>query len=136
MINALAKSGVMFKDRQELLEKQLDAIYKVSSVLSKSLDLEQTLDEVLTILHHDMGLGNGLVTISDADNTEVKVGAIHADSQWLTKEANSVRYRRGEGIVGRIFASGADVVLGRVASEPAFLHKLLFRNEFFFLAIL
>lgn len=124
VIKAVAKSGVLFKSRQDLLEKQLDAIYKVSCVLGKSLDLGQTLDEVLTILDEDMGLGNGIVTISDADHCELKVSAIHSDEQWLAKEINSIRYRSGEGIVGRIFASGSDVVLGRVANEPAFLHKL------------
>jgi Nif-specific regulatory protein len=124
VINAVAKSGMLFKNRQDVLEKQLDAIYKVSCVLGKSFDLDKTLAEVLTILHQDMGLGNGIVTISDAEHSEVKVSAIHVNEEWLAKEACGVRYRSGEGVVGRIFASGADVVLGRVANEPEFLHKL------------
>jgi len=122
--NAIAQTGVLFKNRQDLLERQLEAIYKVSYVLGKSLELDKALDEVLNILHDELGLGSGIVTISDADRSGVKVTAIHTDQEWLIKEANSVRYRSGEGIVGKIFASGSDVVLARVSSEPAFLHKL------------
>ena len=112
------------QSRQNLLEKELDAIFKVSTVLVKSLELEETLAEVLKIFHEDMGLSHGIVTISDSEQTEVKLCAIHCDEQWLKKEASRVRYRSGEGVVGHILASGADIVLGCISSEPAFLNKL------------
>ncbi len=37
--------------RQDLLETQLSALFEVSSVLSRSLDLNQTLHAVLEVLH-------------------------------------------------------------------------------------
>lgn len=125
-MNSIGKyeTNAFFNSHQDLLEKELEAIYKVSRVLGKSLDLERTLSEVLSILYNEMGLAHGIVTISDMDQTEVKISAIHGDEEWLKKEANGIRYRSGEGVVGRILASGADIVLGRVSSEPSFLHKL------------
>ncbi len=116
--------SVSSTDKQTLMEKQLDAIYKVSHVLGQSLDLQQTLDEVLKILEEDMGLTRGIVTISDEDQTAVKVSAVHVDKSWLQQEMNSVRYRSGEGILGRILASGSDIVRLSVSSDPNFLHKL------------
>lgn len=110
--------------RRDILERQLDAIYKVSTVLGKSLDLNQTLSEVLQILNDDMGLSRGIVSISDKDHSEVKVSAVQGDIDWLKKQANGVMYRSGEGIIGRILASGESIVLGRISAEPNFMHKM------------
>ena len=73
-----------------MLEKELDAIYKVSRILGKSFDLNKTLSEVLQILNDVMGLTRGIVSISDKDNTEVKVTAVQGDVDWLKKQANGV----------------------------------------------
>lgn len=112
------------KSRQELLESELSAIYKVSRILGNSLNLEETLSEVLKVLDEDMGLMSGIVTVSDEFQEEVKVCAIRGDEAWLQKQSRSTKYKSGEGIIGRILASGEDIVLGRVSSEPNFLHKL------------
>ncbi|MCG8311766.1 MAG: nif-specific transcriptional activator NifA [Pseudomonadales bacterium] len=110
--------------RRDMLERELDAIYKVSKVLGKSFDLNKTMSEVLQILNDDMGLSRGIVSISDKDNSEVKVSAVQGDIDWLKKQASGVMYKSGEGIIGRILASGESIVLGRISSEPNFTHKM------------
>ncbi len=120
----VASSTLPFTSRQDLLERELGAIYRVSRILGRSLNLDQTLEEVLKVLDEEMGLMRGIVSISDAESSEVKVCAIHGDEDWLKKQINVVKYRSGEGIIGRILASGENIVLGQVSSEPVFLHKL------------
>lgn len=120
----LATNRSPLTNRQDLLERELSAIYQVSRVLGRSLDLDQTLAEVLKVLDSEMGLLNGLVTITDVDANELKVSAIHCEGDTLRKQLQGIKYRSGEGIIGRILASGQNIVLGRVSSEPAFLHKL------------
>lgn len=134
--NSKYESSSVGQSRKNFLEKEIDAIYQVSRVLGKSLDLELTLLEVLEILHNEMGLTHGIVTIPDADQKVVRISAIHCDEQWLKKEANLVRYRSGEGVIGHIFATGADIVLGRIGSEPSFLNKLdIYDNNLPFIGV-
>jgi len=111
-------------NRHHLLEKELAAMFKVSRLVGRSQDLNTLLAEVLKILDEDMMLTRGLVTIADMDRSETRVRALHGDEDRLGHSSKNIRYRRGEGIIGRILASGSDIVLGRVSSEPNFLHKL------------
>ncbi len=108
----------------ELLELQFNVLYRVSRVLTKSLDMEEMLKELLEILHNEAGLLHGLVTLSDPENSQLKVRAIHVNSDSVRKSSNAVRYREGEGIVGRILQIGESIVLGQILSEPRFLDKL------------
>ena len=115
---------VSFDSSNNLIEKQLKAIYQVSSVLGKSLELKKTLAEVLQILNDRLGLSRGLILIADEDKQLLKVGAVQGDEEWMLKQTRGASYKIGEGILGRILASGESIVLGRVSAEPNFLHKL------------
>ncbi|MCG8535332.1 MAG: nif-specific transcriptional activator NifA [Pseudomonadales bacterium] len=118
------ESTKLVTSRRDFLEQELDTIYKVSKVLGKSLELNTTLSEVLQVLNDSMGLTRGIVSISDKENTEVKVSAVQGDLDWIKKQASGVQYKSGEGIIGRILASGEDIVLGRISAEPNFIHKM------------
>jgi Nif-specific regulatory protein len=59
------------------LEAQLGALYEVSSVLSRSLNLRETLSEVLTVLHERNRLHYGMVSLMEAETGELLVRALH-----------------------------------------------------------
>ncbi|NCC40857.1 MAG: nif-specific transcriptional activator NifA [Gammaproteobacteria bacterium] len=103
------------------LESQLAALFEVSSVLSRSLDLRQTLREVLDVLHERGRLRCGLVSLLDSDSGELLVSALH---QRDAPPFESVTYRPGEGVIGRILEQNAPWVLSRVGDEPRFLGRL------------
>ncbi len=123
-MNAYSLKEDIGTSRRNLIEKELDALYKVSRILGHSLDLGETLTQVLKVLDEEMALCHGIVTVSDPEQSEVRVSALHSEEDMLAKQSKGIRYRSGEGIIGRILASGTDIVLGRIASEPNFLHKL------------
>ncbi len=106
---------------EDLLEMQLAALFAVSSVLSRSLDLNQTLCEVLEVLHQGGRLSKGMVSLVDQDTGDLLVSALH-DGDVAPFE--SVRYQPGEGVIGRILAQNQPWVVARVADEPRFLGKL------------
>jgi Nif-specific regulatory protein len=112
--------GMDVADRQEVLESQLAALFEVSSVLSRSLMLSQTLTEVLEVLHQHGRLSKGMVTL-DGETGELLVSALHEDG---VAPFESVRYRPGEGVIGRILERNRPWVVPRVADEPHFLDKL------------
>lgn len=106
--------------RSSLLEAELEILYLVSQVLSRSLNLQETLAEVLKLLHDKGQLSYGMVSILDDDNSELQLIALHGHAVSSTKK---VRYRADEGVVGDIMQQAEPVVLRRIADEPKFLGR-------------
>jgi Nif-specific regulatory protein len=104
-----------------LFETELEALYRVSRVLSRSLNLRETLRAVLQVLHDFAGMQRGMVTLLDPDSGDLLVSVVQSDEP---AQVGSVRYRAGEGVVGAIIARGDTVVVRRIADEPRFLDRL------------
>jgi Nif-specific regulatory protein len=107
--------------RLALMEAQLATLFDVSSVLNRSLDLRDTLSEVLRTLHDHGGLANGIVSLVDEDSGDLLISAIHGND---LEPFSKVRYRPGEGVIGRILEQDAPWVLKRIGDEPSFLDRL------------
>lgn len=107
--------------RLDLLESQLAALFEVSCVLSRSLNLRETLREVLQVLHAREGWRHGLVSLLDEDRGELLVSALHGADQ---APFATVSYQPGEGIIGTILERNAPSILRRVRDEPRFLGRL------------
>ncbi len=105
----------------ELLEAQLNALYAVSRVLSRSLNFKQTLREVLKVLHELGGLAFGMVCLVDPDTGDLYVSAMHGDD---ARPFEKVRYRPGEGVVGTILMRDEPWILPKIGDEPRFLDRL------------
>ncbi|SEJ79645.1 Nif-specific regulatory protein [Pseudomonas linyingensis] len=122
--------------RPDLYDSQLQALARISRTLSRVQQIEDILAQILAVLHNDLGLLHGLVSISDSGHSALQVGAIHSDSEAVVSACESVRYRIGEGVIGNIFKHGNSVVLGRISSEPRFLDRLaLYDLELPFIAV-
>ncbi|MEW8014327.1 MAG: nif-specific transcriptional activator NifA [Candidatus Sedimenticola endophacoides] len=99
---------------------ELDGLYHVSQVLSRSLDLRQTLSEVLKVLDEQVDLRHGMISLLDEESGELMLTALHDGPVPLT----SVRYKSGEGVIGAILESGAPLVIRRISDEVRFLDRL------------
>lgn len=108
-------------DRQSFLEIELATLYRVSEVLSCSLDLRETTLGVLRVLHEQGSLSNGLLGLVDEETGDLLVSALGAGSD---RPVEAVRYQPEEGIVGSILATAEPVILKRVGDEPRFLDRL------------
>ncbi len=108
-------------DRGALIETELEILFAVSRVLSRSLDLAETLTEVLALLHDAGGYAHGFITLKDEATGELSVRAAYRD---IAGSPSTVRYKPGEGVIGLVATSGETVLLPRVADEPKFLHRL------------
>jgi Nif-specific regulatory protein len=107
--------------KYEQLSADLDTLFQVSQVLSRSLDLRETLAAVLRTLHENGGMERGMVTLADPDSGEQQVVAVHGAG---TLRVDDIRYQPGEGVVGLVLERGDSVVLKRIADEPRFRGKL------------
>jgi Nif-specific regulatory protein len=107
-------------ERQQLLQAELETLYQVSQVLSRSLDLKDTLNAVLKVLHDNAGLESGMVSLLEPETKGLLVTSVYG----LPLQANGVRYHPGEGIVGIIMREEKSVLLRCIANEPRFLGRL------------
>lgn len=105
----------------ELLQGQLNALYGVSRVLSRSLNLYETLREVLKVIHELGGFGHGMVCLVDQESGDLRVSALHGDD---VRPFETVLYSPGEGVVGTILMRDQPWVVPCPADEPRFLDRL------------
>ena len=99
---------------------EVDTLYRVSEILSRSLDYRQTLRDVLDVLA-TAGLTRGLVSVVDAESGDLAVTAVHGlDAAAFLP----VRYQSGEGVLGLALEEGETIVVENVGSDPRFLNRL------------
>ncbi|WP_239923539.1 nif-specific transcriptional activator NifA [Agaribacterium haliotis] len=121
--------------RASLLENETSALNKISQIVCHSDNIEKTFDEVLQVLHTVADLHYGLISISDAEHSAVQLTSIYTGDDNSIKPGR-VKYRSGEGIIGRILSHGNPIVLGRISSEPNFLDRLaIYDYELPFIAV-
>ncbi|GAB1257750.1 sigma-54-dependent Fis family transcriptional regulator [Aurantivibrio plasticivorans] len=129
-------TGFSVNSRGELIDRQFNALCHIAQILSRVTDIEETLKQILGIIHNEVGLLHGIVTLTDPEHSILQVGAIYCDSESVIKASNSIRYQSGEGVVGRILQHNQSIVLGRVSAEPRFLDKLsLYEMELPFIGV-
>ncbi len=120
-------------DLERVYEAQLDALYQVGQVLSRSLDLQETLQALLDVLDGHADLRNGVVALFDPDTERLWVSVVQGGDE---RAADDVSYERGEGIMGTVLASGEPMVVPRAADEPRFLGRLgVFEPELAFVGV-
>ena len=110
------------RDRREysIMEMELESLYLVSQILSRSLDFRETLHEVLKVLNDSNNLQYAMIALLDENSGDLLVTTLHASPTPF----DLVRYRPGEGIVGAIMCSGDSLVIERLAEESRFLNRL------------
>ncbi len=104
--------------------QQLAALHQISVVLSRSLELEQTLTAMLQSLYEHAQMAHGLVCLFDHNRSALFIQAMQGVDPEVVKDIKSVRYRIGEGILGTVMHQRQPVVVPRVADDPRFLDRL------------
>ena len=99
---------------------QMEALYNVSQVLSRSLDYRETIAEVLRILDEDAGLTRGLVSVVEPDGSLLVQLVRGADDEQF----EAVRYQPGEGIIGYVLEKDRAIISSRVGDDRRFVNKM------------
>ena len=101
--------------------RELEALYAISRILASDSLQKQALAETLDVLRDQLGMTRGTVTLLAPGGQEL---LIEAADHLPRKQRESVRFRRGEGITGRVLESGKAIVVPRISEEPMFLDRL------------
>jgi Nif-specific regulatory protein len=105
--------------------RRLAALLDVSQSLSGTLNLRAALQRVLEILERSHGVLRAAVTLLDSEAGHLYIEA----SSGIGAAGQRARYRIGEGITGRVVASGRPIVVPQVSREPLFLHRTADRSR-------
>lgn len=107
-------------------DRQVKVLVEITSALSSSLNLEKTLDAILNVLSDSLEMQRGTVTLVDPNTNELRIEV----AQGLTREEKERgRYKIGEGITGRVVATGEPMIVQDIGAEPLFLNRTQARKE-------
>ena len=106
--------------------RELEALYEAATAIGGTLDLRQALADVLRILAGRLGMMRPTVTLISPEEDEVQVEVAHGLSHQAVRRG---RYKRGEGITGRVLDTGQPVVVPHIKDEPQFLDRTRTRGK-------
>lgn len=117
----------------ELNIQLLAALYAVSRVLSRSLDYNETLRDVLRVLHDEAGMTRGLLSVLDPDSGKLNIHTIYTPEGPVPDDNE---YGPGEGVIGLVLEKPRTIKLVRVADESRFLNRSqVYQPELPFIAV-
>ncbi len=100
---------------------ELEAIFNIGRILVSSTNQRQTLEEVLDMLERDLGFRRGTIMLLSPDGSELQLEVAQSIPR---SRGQGVRYRAGEGVVGRVVETNRPAIIPKVSEEPAFLDRL------------
>ena len=99
--------------------RELNAIYEVSKTLATSLDVDKTFREALNYLLHAFDWRRAFVVLSEPEGRLKGLCSVGLSSD----ERQRMQFQTNEGIVGRVFTNGIQVLVPDVRAEPLFLNR-------------
>jgi Nif-specific regulatory protein len=110
----------MTETKQEKEITTLTCLYEITKVLALSIDLNDCLKKAMAILSGYTNFNNCTVTIVNPRTGQLEIEVAHG----LTAEARKRGvYKIGEGITGRVVATGAPIIVPQISKEPLFLNR-------------
>lgn len=101
-------------------------LYQMGRVFTSFSRIEDLLDAVLELLASHLGIRRGMIGIHDRETDDI---FIDASTGYSDEEIRRGVYRSGEGITGRVVATGEPIVVPSIAKEPLFLNRTLARSR-------
>ncbi len=98
----------------------LSVLYQIAHLLASGKSMEEKMENILEILEEHAGMHRGMITIVSPDNEKLAVDV----ARGLTEEEKRRGiYRKGEGITGKVVATGRPIAIPALDKEPMFLDR-------------
>ena len=101
-------------------QQQLTVLHRIGEILGSATDFERALHDILETLSERLAMRLGTLSLLGGDEEEITIDIAFGLSR---DEIDRGRYKVGEGITGRVVASGKPVIVPRISSEPLFLDR-------------
>jgi len=100
--------------------RELALLFEISQTLDRILDLRDAVGPVLQAMARHMGMLRGTIVLLNRETHEITIEAAYGLS---TSQQERGRYRLGEGVTGKVVATGRPAVVPRINEEPLFLNR-------------
>jgi Nif-specific regulatory protein len=107
-------------------QTQLNALYSVAGIIGYSGGQRQMLQDVLNLLEAELAMHRGTIMLLSLNGQEL---VVEATKTICDLPAHDLRYLRGEGITGRVLATGKAAVIPSISNEPQFQDRIHRRRE-------
>ena len=108
-------------DAPTLSPDQAAVIHAAAQLIGKSLDLTDSIGAVLKLLAERLQLKKGRVIQADPADGPLRITYSHGLSE---QEISNGIYTLGEGVTGRVMASGEIALVPDIHKEPAFIGRI------------
>lgn len=109
--------------KREITELLL--LFEISQSLDQSMDLHEVVGAVFESLARHRGMMRGTLTLLNRESGEILIEAAHGLSKAQRERG---RYRSGEGVTGKVIATGKPAVVPHISDEPLFLDRTRARS--------
>jgi Nif-specific regulatory protein len=106
--------------------QSLDTLAEVARTLSATASQEDMLREILRVLEERLDMRRATVMLLSPDGSELYVEAVRPSG---TEPHDGARYRRGEGILGRVVETGKSLIIPSIEDEPRFQDRVHGRKD-------
>ena len=113
------------KERNKELE-DITCLYEITKALASSTDLRDSLERIMEILSVHKNMHNGTVSIVNPLTGQLEIEVAHGMPAEARKRG---KYKVGEGITGRVVASGQPIVIPHIGEESQFLNRTRTRGD-------
>jgi Nif-specific regulatory protein len=113
-------------------EQELLLMREVMRLVGRSPDPTRSLRKMLHLMSELLGLNRGRIVLIDpppGDKGAVRTASIQLAYGLTEAEIHRARYAMGEGIVGRVLASGQPAIVQDIDAEPLFLFRAVRRDR-------
>ncbi|KAF0187727.1 MAG: Nif-specific regulatory [Desulfobulbaceae bacterium] len=100
--------------------QDLTCLYEITKALASAVNLSDCLEQIMQTLADLKSMENGTITILKPFTGKLEIEVAHGLSAENIKRG---KYMLGEGITGRVVASGEPIIVPSIANEPLFLNK-------------
>jgi len=105
---------------------EIACLYEITEAIHATLDLKKVLYKVLDLLSEHLGMNRGSIALLNPETSRIHIEVAHGISSL---ERTKGRYKLGEGITGRVIASGRPMAIPHIDDEPLFLDRTGARNR-------
>ena len=111
---------------QEQEFQNLTCLYEITRHLASSSSLQECLEKIVQTLAERKDMDNGTVSIVNLITGMLEIEVAHGISAEAKRRG---RYSLGEGITGKVVATGEPIVVPQIGDEPLFLNRTRTRGD-------
>lgn len=102
-------------------ENELSALYSIANLLATETSQKEIFLKILQTLESDLCMRRGIIMLLTIDGKEL---IIEAAGEQLSGQRSDIKYRKGEGVTGKVVETGKSAIIPNISREPDFKDRV------------